>query len=215
MQAQVRAVGGQVDAREHHLFVPGGSQLGHLPPQVLQGLGAHPPPGVGDDAVRAEPVAAVLDFEKGPGAAGKGRDGEGLEGLARGVGGHVHQALLCGEELPQAGDQVGPAGVAQDDIRLQEGGGGIGESLGHAAGEHGHAAGVVPFGAAQGLADLVVALGGDGAGVDHHHPGGLCGGSLGITGLEESLQHGLGLVLIDLAAQGDEFNFHGNTSKIE
>ena len=62
VQAQLLPIGRQVDARQHHFFVPGLAQLRHLLADVLQGLGAHPAPGVGDDAVGAEPVAAVLDF---------------------------------------------------------------------------------------------------------------------------------------------------------
>ena len=35
----------------------------------------------------------------------------GSKGSPEVLGGHVHQALLCGEELPQAGDQIGPAAL--------------------------------------------------------------------------------------------------------
>ena len=135
---------------------------------------------------------------------------QGLKRFPGDVGGDVHHPLLCCQKLLEAGHQIRTFCVAQDDVRLQKGGGGIGESLGHAAGEHRDRAGVVLLGAAQRLAHLVVALGGDGAGVDHHHAGGLVRGGLGKAGGQQGLQHGLGLVLIDLAAKGDDFYSHMN-----
>ena len=57
-----------MDAREHHLPVARVHQAPHLLQDILRPAAAHPAPGVGDGAVGAELVAAVLDLDIGPGA---------------------------------------------------------------------------------------------------------------------------------------------------
>ena len=84
--------------------------------RVSWGRGAHPPPGVRDDAVGAEVDAAVLDLQHGPSAALQAAGGQDLKGAA--VEGVVQGgdglALLPGalqqtgeaQPVPGAGHQI-------------------------------------------------------------------------------------------------------------
>ena len=51
-----------MDSGQNHLLISRLSQLCGFMDHILDFSGAHPPPGVGDDAVAAELVAAVLNL---------------------------------------------------------------------------------------------------------------------------------------------------------
>ena len=84
--------------------------------------------------------------------------------------------------------------------------------LGQAPGDHHLGGGVLPQGPSHGVQALFVAGAGDGAGVYHVNVGDLGKIPDFIAGLLELFQHGLGIILIHLAAQGVEG--HGAHEKI-
>ena len=63
---KIHPVGADVDPCEHHLPAACRGQKAHLPQYVFRLSAAHPPPRIGDDAVGAELVAAVLDLQISP-----------------------------------------------------------------------------------------------------------------------------------------------------
>jgi hypothetical protein len=62
-----------MDTGEHDLPVPMVEESFHLGENRGQGHTAAAAAGVGDDAIRAEGIASILDFEKGPSPVAKGR----------------------------------------------------------------------------------------------------------------------------------------------
>jgi len=73
------APGGDFDAVDDDLPVALGGELPRLRHRIFKRQGAHPPAGVGDDAVGAEIVAAVLDLQQRPRPLGKAAGGQLLE----------------------------------------------------------------------------------------------------------------------------------------
>ena len=210
LSLQVLSPGGDLDAGEDDLPVARRLQLPGLPDTFGQGEGAHPPPGVGDDAVGAEVDAPVLHLQHGPGAALQPAGGEGLEGAAgEGVvqGGdglavtplplqQVHKAGA----VPSAGDQVHPQLLHV--VRV-----GLGVAAAYGDDRVG---GGLP-GPADHLPGLLVADGGDGAGVDHIGVRRLLKGDQAVAPLGDQLLQGLGLVLVDLTTKCIKCNLHNKS----
>ena len=115
---------------------------------------------------------------------------------------------MGGEILENVRHQCAPVGVAQYHVGILQCSGGFREGLGHTAGEYQYRVGVVFAGTVQGLANLVIAGGGNGAGVNEHHIRRFSGGTNAKSGGRHLGQHGLGFILIDLAAKGDGGDFH-------
>ena len=165
------------------------------------GLAAHRAPGEGDDAVGAEVAAAVLHLEHGPGPPGQPSGGEQLKVVALQGVIHRHRRLRRTPDAPllqpvQKGQPVtGPGHQIHP-----QGGDGVGLGLGVAAADRHHRLRVVPAGAADHVAALFVADGGDRTGVDDVYVGLALKGDQGVAPLGEDGLHGLGLVLVDLAA---------------
>ena len=165
-----------------------------------------------DDAEGAVLVAAVLDLQgaagaalghgpvdlqeapgggppAGGGARCRGRRGGLVEagGVRPEMGAHaVHEAGLVGVGDHQAG--AGPTQL-------------LGPALGVTAGGHHQRLGIAPAGPAHGAARIGVAGAGDRAGVDHVHVGFLGEGDHPPAAVVESGLEGLGLVLVQLAAE--------------
>ncbi len=117
-------------------------------------------PGIGDDAVAAERVAAVLDLEKGAGVVGEA--GQAQCGGCR----VIHDvADLARVRLEQAAD--GPLfAVAEDDVKLRNALQVARCNLGVAAGGDYPGIGVLAAGPPDQLAGFRIGAGGDGAGID-------------------------------------------------
>ena len=203
---EVLAVGADLDAADHDLQKALPLEPGRLRRGLLQRHTADPAPGVGDHAVGAEVVAAVLDLHIGPGAPLHGPGGQGFqrrpaEGVVHGAGapvlrhGPLHR-LHEGRPVPAAEDHAGPQGLRV--LRAE---------LAVAAADRGHGPGVLRQQPPEGLAGFAPALGGDGAGVDDHRVGVPRPGGCVSVGGQQGL-HGLGLELVDLAAQRLDRVFH-------
>ncbi len=67
---EINPVGTDVDTREHHFPVTGFYKSPHLFQDILHSAAPDPSPGIGNGAVRAELVAAVLNLDIGPGMPG-------------------------------------------------------------------------------------------------------------------------------------------------
>ena len=122
-------------------------------------------------------------------------------------------ALTVERERPHQLRQGGAVACPGDDIGFRDGGGLPREGLRVAAGEHHDGAGVFPTEAADGLAGLAVAFGGDGTAAHHIDiaAGGMPGDDIKAFGGKAGGKH-LSFVLIDLAAKGIECDAHGGTS---
>ena len=197
---QVHPIGGHLDAGEHQLpvaLLPDARRLGG---GVGQRQAPQAAPGVGDDAVGAEVDAAVLDLQHGPGAAVHGPRGQlfqapAQEGLVDAPG-----PLPLRHGLLHRRHEVHPVSGAEKHAGADLLGV-LGAQLGVAAADRHHRAGVFVPQAADGLAGFAPALGGDGAGVDDHRVRHLAGGGGQMPVLLEPGLHGLGLKLVDLAAE--------------
>ena len=210
---QIMAPGGDFDAGEHQLPVPQPGKALCLTGGLLQGQGADGPPGVGDDAVGAEVDTAVLHLEHGPGAALQPAGGEPLVGAAAQGVVHVHHRLPpVGAQGLQSVQKAHAVIGAHDQIHPQ-----LlhrpGVCLGVAAAHRHHSMGGAAAGLADHLAGLLVAHRRDGAGVDDVGVGLPVKGGQGVAPAGELRLHGLGLVLVDLAAQGIDSNSHGFSSR--
>ena len=58
-----------MDARKHNLLIPLCYQALYLCSHILSAAAAHSSPGIGNDAVAAELIAAILNLDKSPGMA--------------------------------------------------------------------------------------------------------------------------------------------------
>ena len=196
---EIPAPGGDFDAGDHDLPVALRSQLLCLRHGLCQGQTPHRPPGVGDDAVGAEVGAAVLDLQHGPGPGGETAGGQNfklppLQSLVQGlpslpVGHGLQGQLQKGLPPGGAGDHVHTQ--VPDILRLH---------LAVAAADRHHRPGTLLSDPADHVAVFLVRHGGDRAGVDDRQVKGPVGPHLGVAPLGQPLLHGLGLILIDLAA---------------
>ena len=204
---QVSAPTGDLDAGEDNLPVAPVRQFLRLRHRQLQRGGTDGAPGVGDDAVGAEVDAAVLHLQHGPCAFFQASRGQALKfppaqsvvhllPVGVGPGGiqkHLHKFL--------------PVSAAADDIDAQRPDG-LRVVLGIAAAHRDHCARVLPAAPADHGPVLFVRDGGDGAGVDDVGIVLFLKGADLAARLFQQLLHGLGLVLIGLAAQGIKRNPH-------
>ena len=215
---QVPAPGGDLDTRHHYLPVTGLRQCPGLGNGPVEGLGAHGAAGIGDDAVGAEIVAAVLNLQHGAGTLPHpaGRQifkGSALQGVVNSNVLTAHAAcLLFPPEGQQTLQEFLPAAAAGDHI-----GAGFGSflraDLGVAAAHTQQGVGMLAAQTVQEGAIFAVGDGGDGAGVDDEDIAvGLRGRLVAQT--DELLLHGLGLILVDLAAQGKTVKFHKILQKL-
>ena len=184
----------------------------HVLPHLLQRLGTHPPARVGDDAVGAKPVAAVLNFQERPRAVVEFAHRHRFKRVAGFVRLDVHNALVRGEVGQDMRQQAGAVAVAQHHVGFAQPLRLLRERLRHTARQDDNRIGMGAPRTVQGLAHLLVAGGGDGAGIEQHHVRRLALG----TGLEPAFQqlpkYCLGFVLIDLTAQRNDRNFHKGIS---
>ena len=208
--AEILAPGGDLDAGEHQLPIALGLKLAGLGYRLVQGQGAHRTPGKGDDAVGAEVHASVLHLQHGPGPGGQAPGRQHLEApppqgvIHRHPGGAVPDLLLQqvqkGHPVPGAADQVDAQGLCL-----------VGVSLDIAAAHCHHPVGAHPPGPADGLAGFLVADGGDGTGVDDVSVGTVLKVHQLVAPAAQLLLHGLGLVLVHLAAQRVNGSSHGDS----
>ena len=163
-----------MDAGEHDLLMSLGQQAAGLLQGFRRRQGAHRSPHVGDDAVAAELVAAVLDLEIGPGPALEAVRGYRAEIMTLHHVGHGKKRAFVFAVLPQqlfhqlgqaaaflhAHDEVG--GLQLFDLRRRP--------LGVAAADRQQGFRLLLGEAADQVAGLFVRHLGDGAGVDDDQP---------------------------------------------
>ncbi len=185
--AAVAEVAAQSYAAEHDLAITGAKEPAHLTLQGAVGLAGELRPDGGDDAVGAVHVAAVLNLDEGAAMPLEGADARVIrDGTAAQEGGD--------RVLVPVGDHVGRGGG------LAHGRGGAG---GQAPGDDEPGGRVAAGDAPKERQGVVVRLAGHRAGVDHAEVRGLeiphrDGEAVG----EHPLAQGLGLVLVDPAAEG-------------
>ena len=169
VQAKLLPIGGEIDAGQHDFAVAVGGEMFDLFPQLFQGLGAHAAACIRDDAIRTETVASVFDFDKCAGALKKALDLHRFELRRLFVRDDVHDTLAGGEVLQNIRDKGVAVGVAQHDVGVGQLLRQFREGLRHATGQHNDSAGISAPCTMQGLADLVIAGGGDRTGIDQHN----------------------------------------------
>ena len=191
-----------MDACEHHFLITLSGQGADLFQHLFRSAGAHPSSGVGDDAVAAKLVAAVLHLDKRPGPV---RDPVHMQGFVLiGVGdvdhiGHVLPATA--EKFIQNVRQACLLVISHYDIHrgvlFQR----VGGHLHVAARCHHNGIRVHFLGPVQHLAGFAVRDIGHGAGVDNIYVRLLVKGDDLITAGFQLLLHGLGFVCIYLASK--------------
>ena len=123
-----------------------------------------------------------------------------------------HTLFLAVQHLLHIGQNRVPVAGAGHNVSLGDLGGLLGESLGIAAGQHRHRAGVLALGAAQPLTAFLVTEIRDGAAVDDIDIGPFLVGDDGVAVFLKQLCQCAGFVLIYLAAQGVKSYPHGFVS---
>jgi hypothetical protein len=188
-----------VDAGQHDLRVASGNQLAHLGDDLVGAHRSAAAAGVGDDAVAAEGVAAVLDLDEGAAALGEG--GERQDGglfSAADVGDLGRRRRFPFFEKVE---QVALLLVAKHQGNTGDCEQGLRVDLGVAAGHHHPAAVVEAARPADEVARLGVGGGGHRAGVDDDQVGSRLEGDHPVSGCLQALLHGRRLELVGLAAQ--------------
>ena len=210
MQPPFPAVIGKIDAGEDDLTVTVPRKGEKFALQLRHGLAADGAARGGDDAIAAPVIAAILNFEEGAGTHAEIGGGATFEILAFFVLWDIDNALVIERKILDQLRQGGTVACPGDDIGFRDGGGLRRERLRVAAGEHHDGAGIFPTEAADGLAGLAVAFGGDGAAAHHIDiaAGGVPGDDIKAFGGKAGGKH-LSFVLIDLAAKGIERDAHG------
>ena len=190
-----------MDAGQHDLPVSRPRQALHLRGHILRLTAADAPSGVGDDAVAAELIAAILDLEERPGLMRKRMDVQRLEHMDAARRHHRLRRALLVQRGRDPLRQLALALRADDDIRLQRGDIGRVGSLCIAADHSDERRRVL----AARLMDLLAALRrrgiGDAAGVDHIDIGFFPEVHLRVSGLFQAFQIILRLICIHLAPQ--------------
>ena len=199
--------GGDLNPGEDDLLITGLRQGLGLVGALLQRQGAHPAPGVWDDAVGAEVDASVLDLQHGAGAALQTAGRErfktpAVEGVIQGCDG---LALLPGplqqlheaSPVPRPGDQVHPK--AAHILRM---------GLGVTAAYGDDSVRSRLAGPPDDMTGLFIAHRRDGAGVDNIGVRLPLKGDQGVAAPDSQLLQGLGLILIHLAAQCIKCDLH-------
>ena len=208
IRVNVLPVSGEVDPGEHHLAVPLTADRGNFRLNFIERFGAHTAAGVRDDAVRTEPVAAVLNLDERARAFVELRDGHRFKFLAVLMRGNVHNPVVGGEIGENIGKQRRAVGIAEHHVGLRKRFGRFRKRLRHTAGQHDDGVRIIAAGAAERLADLLIAGGCHRAGVDQHHIGDLPVRTDSKACCAQLADHCLRFILIDLASKGDCGNLH-------
>ena len=203
-----QAVCRQIDADQHDLAVAAPCDLLDLAAQIFERLGAHASSGIGNDAVGAKAVAAVLDFDEGAGVFVKGRHRQIFVGVDAAVGGDLDQGAAVSEVCFDRRHQSAALLVAEDDVALRKGAHLLGERLRHTARQHDDPVGVLPPDAVDQLAVLGVADRRDRAGIDDRDVRFFFVLRQNIAVTKQLLAHCLRFVLIDLAAERKYIKIH-------
>ena len=207
LAGKIHAPAGNLDAGDDNFLVALLLQFLCLLHRQLQGRGAHGATGIGDDAVGAEVHAAVLDLQHGPGpllqtARGKDFKFSPAQGVVQGF---LVSSLGKGSE--HILDKFLPLAAAAQNIHTQfpDGFGGM---LGIAAADADDGLGMLPAAPPDHGPVLLVRHGGDGAGVDDIAVARLVKMTDFMAHFRQNMLHGLGFVLICLAAKGIKCQFH-------
>ena len=187
-----------MDAGQDDLRVAGSDQAPHLFENRRHRHRTAAAAGVGDDAVTAEGVAAVLDLDEGAAALGEAVNPGDDRRLHAADVGDPHPFCAPFEEFDQAAFFL----VAEHQRNARQGLQGGRVDLGVAAGDDHPAALVEAPGPAHQVARLAVGGGGDGAGVDQHQVGAGFEGDDAVAGLFQALLQGRRLELVGLATEG-------------
>ena len=209
--AEILAPGGDLDAGEHQLPIALRLKLAGLGHGLVQGQGAHRTPGKGDDAVGAEVHASVLHLQHGPGPGGQAPGRQHLEapppqGSHPPPPGGCGPATSCSSRSRKAIRSPVPPIRSMPRVFCL-----VGVGLGIAAAGGHHGAGTAPPGPADHLAGFFVADGGDGTGIDDVSVGAVLKVHQLVAPAAQLLLHGLGLVLVHLAAQRVNGSSHGDS----
>ena len=144
----------------------------------------------------------------------KAGDTAAVEGFAHFMGSHLKNTLAAELVFVNRVEDFFTVAVADDDIRLGEGGGLLRIGLRHAARQHDDALRMQPFEAAHRLARFLIARAGYGAGVDEINVRLLFRRNDLKALCPKLLGQGLCFILIDLAAKGVKCSFHRGHSSI-
>ena len=185
-----------IDTRQHDFLEVMGDDFAHVVIDVLGGAAGGPSPDHGDDAVGAEVVAAVMDFDEAAGVEGVegGVVAEQVAVVAFGVA--VTRAEVFVDDVEQGGlalvvdDIVCDAGLQQILFPVVD----------HAAGDGNKCLGVLAAYLVDGLTAFLVAGVGDGAGVHDKDIGlGITVGDV-VARCLETRRQSIGLIEVDAAA---------------
>ena len=204
----VSAVCRKVYADENYLRKAFLFERGYLFSYVFERLRTHAPARIWNDTVGAETVAAVLDFDRRPRALAKIVYQLAREFFAVFVLSYANDPLTRAEEFIDHVGNLLVRAVAGDDIRLGEQTRVLGERLRHAAREHYNGVRMQLSQMAHILPRLAVALGGYGAGVDYVDIRLFARPYTFEAALYQRLLHRLRFILIDLAPESAECDFH-------
>ena len=206
-KAVFRPVECRIDAGQGNFLIPGGNQFFGLFSDRGRAAAAHLSPGVGNDAIRTEPVAAFLDLDQRTGLRLHAGDAFVLLVLClaydriRDEDNLLPLIFWQQEPLLRQGDRPQFLRRAQDDIRLFDPRNFLRICLGIAAHDDHQSLRILLLDPAHILPGFPVRQSGDGTGI---HDADVCG-SLAVQDAAarpaEALRAGLGLVLVDFAAQ--------------
>ena len=153
-------------------------------------------------------LTAILNFYKGAGAFQEAVSLHRFEGLSAVVSRDVHDAFAGLQEGVNMAENSGFVAGAGEDIDLIHRGYFCRISLRITAGQCDNGIRVLTMEAMDDLTGLFVTCGGDGTGIDHIDVGILVSFHDIITIGSELLDHDLGFILIDFAAQGVKSSAH-------
>ena len=191
-----------MNARQHQFPEPGICQSFRLGAHVLRRPGTDASPHIGNDAIGAVAVAALLNFHGGAGMLGKTADAQRFKWGSEQILFHGAYPLPACHRFLQQAHHLAPVSIADDQPRprfLQQL---RPVPLRHAPGDDHLRGRIQPQGAAHRLHALFISRPGHGAGVDHIDVRGLVKRPHLITRLLKQFQHRLGIVLVHLAPQG-------------
>ncbi|KAF0189989.1 MAG: hypothetical protein FD168_287 [Desulfobulbaceae bacterium] len=206
-RAQILSVEPNMDAGDHHLAVSFGLEDGRLLENFFQGQAAAGAAGVGDDAVGAEIIAAVLHPEAGAGPTPEVTHGQMADLFFLQDRGHEHSRVArSGAE--RSLHQLLLVGVADNaDGRIDQLRQFLAGHLGITAGDNDSCFGVLADELTDNMSGLSPGTGSDGAGVDHNDISTFLGADHAAAGSLKAALEGGGFILVDLAAKGADGNF--------
>ena len=196
-----------MDARQHDLLEPHGDELLRLAAHVLRQARLDGAARIRDDAVRAEILAAILDFEEGTRTLGTVVERDVLESLRlHDIGDRALDTVFL-HGLLDVIDDVRALLRAEHDAHAFDGLDFIRRDLRIAAADGHDGLRVLAMRAADDLAALAVAEARDGASIDDVDIGARLERHDLIAALLEETLHGLRLKLVDLTAKCGQSNF--------